>query len=69
MMAKEIKSTSLNQKAWKRLKRNKSAMFGLGTVVFSFLLSVFAYVIAPDNSPSGNEQVLQLETHQPGLQF
>ena len=67
MATKEIKSTSLNQKAWRRLKRNKSAMIGLVVIVFSFFLSVFAYVIAPDNSPSGNEQVLQLETHQPGF--
>jgi ABC-type dipeptide/oligopeptide/nickel transport system permease subunit len=66
-VAEEIKSTSLNQKAWRRLKRNKSAMFGLGVVVLSFFLSVFAYVVSPDNSPSGNEQVLQLETHEPGF--
>ncbi|HLP50074.1 MAG TPA: ABC transporter permease [Chitinophagales bacterium] len=66
-MAAEVKSTSLNQKAWKRLKRNKSAMFGLATILLSFFLSLFAYVIAPDNSPSGNEQVLQLETHEPGF--
>lgn len=42
-------------------------MVGLGIVVLSFLLSAFAYVIAPDNSPSGNEQILQLETHPPGF--
>ncbi len=42
-------------------------MFGLSTVVLAFLLSIFAYVVAPDNSPSGNEQILQLETHQPGF--
>ena len=63
----ELKSTSLNQKAWRRLKRNRSAMIGLAIIVLSFLLSIFAYVIAPDNSPSGNEQVLQLETHPPGF--
>jgi len=66
-VAKEIKSTSLNQKAWRRLKRNKSAMLGLVVIVLAFLLSVFAYVVSPDNSPSGNEQVLQLETHAPGF--
>lgn len=42
-------------------------MFGLGVVVLSFFLSVFAYLVSPDNSPSGNEQVLQLETHEPGF--
>lgn len=65
----QVKSTSLNQKAWKRLKRNKSAMFGLGVIILSVLLAVFAYVLSPDNSPSGNEQILQLETHPPGFQI
>ncbi len=68
-MAKEFTSTSLNQKAWRRLKRNKSAMFGLGVIVFAVFLSVFAYLAAPDNSPSGNEQILQLETHSPGFKI
>ena len=66
-MAAKIKSTSLNQKAWRRLKRNRSAMVGLTIIVLAVLLSVFAYVAAPDNSPSGNEQILQLETHPPGF--
>lgn len=63
----ELKSISLNQKAWRRLKRNRSAMIGLAIIVLAVLLSVFAYVVAPDNSPSGNEQILQLETHPPGF--
>lgn len=67
MSQKEIKSTSLNQKAWRRLKRNKSAMFGLAIIVFSVVLALLAYVVSPDNSPSGNEQILQLETHPPGF--
>ncbi len=65
----EVKSTSLNEKAWRRLKRNKSAMFGLGVIVFAVLLSLLAYVVAPDNSPSANEQILQLETHPPGFKI
>jgi peptide/nickel transport system permease protein len=64
---KEIQSQSLNAKAWKRLKRNRSAMFGLVTIIISVLLAVFAYALAPDNSPSANEQILQLETHPPGF--
>lgn len=65
---KEVKNTSLNAKAWKRLKRNKSAMFGLVIIVLSVLLSLLAYVVSPDNSPSANEQILQLETHPPGFE-
>ena len=64
---KEIKSQSLNAKAWKRLKRNRSAMFGLAIIVLAVLLAFFAYAISPDNSPSANEQIIQLETHPPGF--
>jgi ABC-type dipeptide/oligopeptide/nickel transport system permease subunit len=60
-------SISLNEKAWRRLKKNTGALFGLGVIVIALLLSLLAYVIAPDNSPSGNEQILQLETHAPGF--
>lgn len=63
----EIKSQSLNAKAWKRLKRNRSAMFGLIIIILSVAIAFFAYAIAPDNSPSANEQILQLETHPPGF--
>jgi peptide/nickel transport system permease protein len=65
----EQKSISLNGKAWRRLKRNKSAMFGLAIIILSVLLSLLGYVISPDNSPSGNEQILQLETHPPGFKI
>lgn len=42
-------------------------MFGLGVIMLSVLLAFLAYVVSPDNSPSGNEQILQLETHPPGF--
>ncbi len=42
-------------------------MFGLVIIVISVLLAFFAYALAPDNSPSANEQILQLETHPPGF--
>lgn len=56
-----------NSKSWKRLRRNISAMFGLWVILIAVLLSVFAYGVAPDHSPDGNEQILQLETHPPGF--
>ncbi len=42
-------------------------MFGLAVIGVAVVLSLLAYLIAPDNSPSGNEQILQLETHEPGF--
>jgi peptide/nickel transport system permease protein len=43
-------SISLNEKAWRRLKKNTGALFGLGVIVIALVLSLLAYVIAPDNS-------------------
>ncbi|MFN8316438.1 MAG: ABC transporter permease [Chitinophagales bacterium] len=60
-------SDSLNQKTWKRFKRNGSAMVGLVIILLCLLLAVFAYQIAPDGTPDANEQVLELETHPPGF--
>jgi peptide/nickel transport system permease protein len=59
--------TSLNYKAWMRFKRNKAAMFGLVVVIITFLTAVFAYQLAPDNSPDANEQTLSLEMMPPGF--
>ena len=64
---KEVKSQSLNAKAWKRLKRNRSAMLGLVIIVSSVLMAFLAYAISPDNSPSANDQIIQLETHPPSF--
>jgi oligopeptide transport system permease protein len=38
----EVKAVSLTQDAWKRLRKNKMAVFGLVVVLFYFALSVFA---------------------------
>ena len=59
--------TSLNDKAWRRLRRNKSALFGLWFIAFTIVLALFAYIAAPDNSPSANEQMLQLAMQPPGF--
>lgn len=40
-------------------------MLGLVLVVLCVMVSLFAYLIAPDNSTSANEHILQLGTHPP----
>jgi len=45
---KYIKS-SLYKDAWKRLRKNKLAMFGLGIVIVLILIAIFASFIAPYN--------------------
>ena len=62
-------SRSLNHKAWVRFKRNKAAMFGLFVIMISLFIAVFAYRLAPDNTPDANEQTLQLEMMPPGTKI
>lgn len=58
---------SPSAKAWKRLKKNKAAMFGLGFIILNIMIAVFAYFITPDSTTNADEQILQLETHSPGF--
>lgn len=57
----------IDNKARQRFRRNKSAMAGLAIVLIATFLAIFCYVLAPDNSPSANEQILEIETHSPGF--
>ena len=61
------KSVSLGTKAWRRLLKNKPAVFGMIVIGFAALIAIFCYAVAPDSTPDGNDQILQLETHPPGF--
>jgi peptide/nickel transport system permease protein len=58
---------SPNQKALRRLMRNKPALFGLGTIVFSVLIAILGYAISPDSTPDTNDQSLTLALKDPGF--
>ena len=51
---------------WKRLKRSIPAMTGLFIICVAAFISVFCYVIMPDQSPDANEMNLSLSTLPPG---
>ncbi len=61
-------SLSFQQAAWKRLKKNKGAVFGLAVIVLSVIVAVFAYFIAPDPSPFANRVILEIGGEKPGTQ-
>jgi ABC-type dipeptide/oligopeptide/nickel transport system permease subunit len=46
-MEKKYSRSSLYKDAWKRLKRNKLAIFGISIVIFVVLVAIFAPFIAP----------------------
>ncbi len=51
---------------WKRLKKNRGALFGLVVIVLVVLISIFGYVIAPDNSPNADLQTVEIQAKKPG---
>ena len=50
-----------------RLFKNKGALIGLLLIVFSILLAVFAYQLAPDHSPNANRIIPEIGSKKPGF--
>jgi oligopeptide transport system permease protein len=59
-------SFSFSQQTWKRLKKNKAAMLGLCMILISFGIALFAYWLAPDNSPNADLQTVEIQAKKPG---
>jgi len=52
----------------KRLIRNKPAIFGLALITLSITVSIFGYLIMPDQTPDANDGAVQIQKHPPGFQ-
>ena len=52
--------------AWKRLKKNKGAMFGLFIICVSVLIAITCYLIAADSSSNANRMVIEIGGKKPG---
>ena len=61
-------SFSFTQASWKRLRKNKGAIFGLIIIGLAVIVAVFAYYIAPDSSPYANRIILEIGGNKPGFQ-
>ncbi len=59
-------SYSFPQQTWKRLKKNKGAIFGLGIIFIAVFISLFGYLIAPDASPNADLQTVEIQAKKPG---
>lgn len=59
-------SFSFKKQLWKRLRKNKGALFGLLIIIISFFVAVFGYLIAPDNSPNVDLQTVEIQAKKPG---
>ena len=58
---------SILQLTVKRLKKNKAALFGLMVIVIAVLMSIFGYLIAPDNTENANVQTVEIQAKKPGF--
>jgi len=59
-------SQSFQAAAWRRLKKNKGAVFGLIVILIAVFIAIFAYFIAPDPSPFANRIILEIGGENPG---
>lgn len=60
-------SISFRTAAWRRLRKNKGAVFGLIIILLAILIAIFAYFIAPDPSPFSNRIILEIGGQKPGF--
>jgi ABC-type dipeptide/oligopeptide/nickel transport system permease subunit len=57
---------SIQQAAWRRLKKNKGAVFGMIIITIAIIAAVFAYLISPDGSPDANRMIVEIGGRSPG---
>ena len=58
---------SFRAAAWRRLKKNKGALFGLVVIALALLIAIFAYFLSPDPSPNANRILLEIGGEKPGF--
>jgi ABC-type dipeptide/oligopeptide/nickel transport system permease subunit len=61
------RSQSFQAAAWRRLKKNKGAVFGLVVIILAVLVAIFAYFFSPDSSPYANRIILEIGGEKPGF--
>lgn len=52
--------------AWRRLSRNRSALFGMVVIALAAFVAIFAYLLSPDGSPYANRMTVEIGGMKPG---
>ena len=60
------RSESFRRAAWRRLRKNKGAVFGIVVIIIAVIIGIFAYFISPDPSPYANRIILEIGGEKPG---
>jgi peptide/nickel transport system permease protein len=59
-------SEPYQRNTWRKLKRNKAAVFGMIIIACALLTALFAHLLAPDRSPDANRMILEIGGAKPG---
>ena len=59
---------SIQADTWRRLKKNRGALFGMIVICVAVFMAVFSYLLAPDHTPNANRMVLEIGGQKPGFQ-
>ncbi|HET9276698.1 MAG TPA: ABC transporter permease [Flavitalea sp.] len=59
-------SEQYQRNTWRKLKRNKAAVFGMIIIACALLTALFAHLLAPDRSPDANRMILEIGGAKPG---
>jgi ABC-type dipeptide/oligopeptide/nickel transport system permease subunit len=62
-----VSAVNYTNKTWKRLKKNKGALVGIIIIILFFLLSIFAYTLASDDTTNANRQIVEIGRKKPGF--
>jgi len=62
-----VNNNSLTQLALQKFKKNFWGVFSFWVIILIGLISVFAYIIAPDNSQNANQMHLSIHSKKPGF--
>ncbi len=54
-------------RTFRKFIKNKTAIFGLSFISITIFIALFAYVLAPDNSPNANDQIPEIALQHPGF--
>jgi peptide/nickel transport system permease protein len=57
----------VNTSIWQKLRRRRAAMIAIYTIAVTCLVAVFAYPLAPDDSPNANRMITELGAKPPGF--
>ena len=59
-------ATATTRTTWRRLKRNKGALFGIAIIVLALFVALLAHILASDGTPNANRMIVEIGGQKPG---